>query len=44
VPVTSIIEVIEHSLVGPEKNRIMEKLQSITNFKFNLDMPDVVPA
>ena len=44
VPVTNIIEVIEHSLVGPEKNRIMEKLQNITNFRLNLDMPDVVPA
>jgi Lon-like ATP-dependent protease len=44
VAVTNIIEVIEHSLVGPEKNRIMEKLQNITNFRLNLDMPDVVPA
>jgi Lon-like ATP-dependent protease len=44
VPVTNIIEVIEHSLVGPEKNRIMEKLQNITNFRLNLDLPDVVPA
>ncbi|MDP2216456.1 MAG: ATP-dependent protease LonB [Methanolobus sp.] len=44
VPVTNIIEVIEHSLIGPEKNRIMEKLQNITSFRLNLDMPDVVPA
>jgi len=44
VPVTSIIEVIEHSLVGPDKNRIVEKLQSLANFKLNLDLPDVVPV
>jgi Lon-like ATP-dependent protease len=44
VPVTSIIEVIEHSLIGPEKNRIMDKLQNISNFKLSVDMPDVVPV
>jgi Lon-like ATP-dependent protease len=44
VPVTSIIEVIEHSLIGPEKNRIMDKLQNISNFKLSMDMPDVVPV
>jgi len=44
VPVTSIIEVIEHSLIGPEKNRIMDKLQNISNFKLSMDLPDVVPV
>jgi Lon-like ATP-dependent protease len=44
VPVTSIIEVIEHSLMGPEKNRIMDKLQNISNFKLRVDIPDVVPV
>ncbi|TGC11512.1 ATP-dependent protease LonB [Methanolobus halotolerans] len=44
IPVTTIVEVIEHSFVGPEKNRIVEKLQNLANFKLNLDLPDVVPV
>ncbi|MBN2110233.1 MAG: ATP-dependent protease LonB [Methanosarcinaceae archaeon] len=44
VPVTTIIEVIEHSLIGPDKSRIVEKLQSLANFKLNLDLPDVIPV
>ncbi|WP_407356752.1 ATP-dependent protease LonB [Methanolobus sp. WCC5] len=44
VPVTNIIEVIEHSLVGPDKNRIVEKLKNLSNLKVSADMPEVVPA
>ncbi|WP_340817797.1 ATP-dependent protease LonB [Methanolobus sp. WCC4] len=44
VPVTNIIEVIEHSLVGPEKSNIVEKLKNLSNLKINPDMPDIVPA
>ncbi|MDG6243827.1 MAG: ATP-dependent protease LonB [Methanolobus sp.] len=44
VPVTNIIEVIEHSLVGPEKNRIVEKLKNLSNLKVSADMPEIVPA
>ncbi|SFM57879.1 ATP-dependent protease LonB [Methanolobus profundi] len=44
VPVTNIIEVIEHSLVGPQKNRIVEKLKNLSNLKVNPDMPEIVPA
>lgn len=44
VPVTNIIEVIEHSLVGPEKNRIVEKLKNLSSLKASTEMPDIVPA
>jgi Lon-like ATP-dependent protease len=44
VPVTNIIEVIEHSLVGVDKQRIVEKLSKLTNLKLNLDIPEVVPT
>ena len=44
VPVTNIVEVIEHSLVGPQKSKIVEKLQNLTNLNLNVDLPDVVPA
>ncbi|OPY23546.1 MAG: Archaeal Lon protease [Methanomethylovorans sp. PtaU1.Bin073] len=44
VPVTNIIEVMEHSLVGVDKKRIMEKLTKLTNLKLNLDIPEVVPT
>ncbi|MFZ2499975.1 MAG: ATP-dependent protease LonB [Methanosarcina sp.] len=42
VPVSSIAEVLEHSLVGPRKNTIIEKLKNIT--KINFDIPEVSPA
>lgn len=44
VPVTNIAEVIEHSLVGPDKNRIIEKLKNLSSLKANTEMPDIVPA
>ncbi len=44
VPVTNIIEVIEHSLVGPNKNKIVEKLRNLSNLKTSADMPEIVPA
>nr|WP_321497888.1 ATP-dependent protease LonB [uncultured Methanolobus sp.] len=44
VPVTNIVEVIEHSLVGPEKNRILEKLKSLSSLKTGTEMPEVVPV
>jgi Lon-like ATP-dependent protease len=44
VPVTNIVEVIEHSLVGPEKERILEKLKSISSLKTGTEMPEVVPV
>ncbi|MDK2825120.1 Lon-like ATP-dependent protease [Methanolobus vulcani] len=44
VPVTNIVEVIEHSLVGPEKERILEKLKSLSSLKTGTEMPEVVPV
>ena len=44
VPVTNIVEVIEHSLVGSEKNRILEKLKSLSSLKTGTEMPEVVPV
>lgn len=44
VPVTNIVEVIEHSLVGPGKNKIVEKLKNLSSLKANTEMPDIVPA
>ncbi|WP_094227692.1 ATP-dependent protease LonB [Methanolobus psychrotolerans] len=44
VPVTNIIEVIEHSLVGPDKNRIVEKLKSLSSFKMSSELPEIVPV
>ncbi|WP_292466478.1 ATP-dependent protease LonB [Methanolobus sp.] len=45
VPVTNIIEVIEHSLVdGPDKDRIVEKLKSLSSLKTNAEMPEIVPV
>ncbi|WP_406670052.1 ATP-dependent protease LonB [Methanolobus sp. ZRKC4] len=45
VPVTNIIEVIEHSLVdGPDKDKIVEKLKSLSSLKTSAEMPDIVPA
>ncbi|WMW23287.1 ATP-dependent protease LonB [Methanolobus mangrovi] len=45
VPVTNIIEVIEHSLVdGPDKDRIVEKLKSLTSLKTSAEMPEIVPV
>ncbi|HJH28863.1 MAG TPA: ATP-dependent protease LonB [Methanosarcinaceae archaeon] len=45
IPVSTITEVIEHSLVGSEsvKKGIADKLKKMTNLKINLDIPDVVP-
>ena len=42
IPVSSIAEVMEHSLVGPKKNSIIEKLRCITRLSF--DIPEVSPA
>jgi ATP-dependent Lon protease len=42
IPVSTIAEVMEHSLVGPRKNSIIEKLRNIT--KLNFDIPEVTPA
>ncbi|AKB17978.1 MULTISPECIES: ATP-dependent protease LonB [unclassified Methanosarcina] len=42
IPVSSIAEVMEHSLVGPKKNTIIEKLKNITKLSF--DIPEVSPA
>lgn len=42
IPVSSIAEVMEHSLVGPRKNSIIEKLRNLT--KINFDIPEVSPA
>lgn len=42
IPVSTIAEVMEHSLVGPRKNSIIEKLRNIT--KLNFDIPEVSPA
>jgi Lon-like ATP-dependent protease len=42
IPVSSIAEVMEHSLVGPRKNTIIEKLKNITRLSF--DIPEVSPA
>lgn len=44
IPVSTIAEVIEHSLVGKDKKGIVKKLKNLTNLKLNLDIPDVVPA
>jgi Lon-like ATP-dependent protease len=44
VAVTNIVEVIEHSLVGPKKSKIVEKLQNMKNLNLNIDIPDVVPV
>ena len=42
IPVSSIAEVMEHSLVGPRKNSIIEKLRNLTKLSF--DIPEVSPA
>jgi Lon-like ATP-dependent protease len=42
IPVSSIAEVMEHSLVGPRKNSIIEKLKNITKLSF--DIPEVSPT
>lgn len=39
IPVSTIAEVLEHSLVGPRKNGIVEKLKSLT--RVNIEIPDV---
>jgi Lon-like ATP-dependent protease len=42
IPVSTIAEVMEHSLMGPRKNTIIEKLKNITKLSF--DIPEVSPA
>ena len=42
IAVSSIAEVMEHSLVGPRKNPIIERLKNITKLSF--DIPEVSPA
>ena len=42
IPVSTIAEVMEHSLVGPRKNTIIEKLKNITKLSF--DIPEVSPT
>ncbi|TQD27638.1 ATP-dependent protease LonB [Methanolobus vulcani] len=44
IPVTNIAEVIEHSLVGPDKERILEKLKNLSSLKTGTEMPEVVPV
>ncbi|AEH60640.1 peptidase S16, Lon-like protease [Methanosalsum zhilinae DSM 4017] len=44
IPVSTITEVIEHSLVGKEKASIIKKLKKLTHLQLNLDIPEVVPA
>ncbi|MCS3923272.1 ATP-dependent protease LonB [Methanosalsum natronophilum] len=44
IPVSTITEVIEHSLVGKEKTTIINKLKKVTHLQLNLDIPEVVPA
>ncbi|MDK2892395.1 ATP-dependent protease LonB [Methanohalophilus sp.] len=36
IPVTTISEVIEHSLVGSKKDKILKKLRDLTDMKFNV--------
>ncbi|MDD3043338.1 MAG: ATP-dependent protease LonB [Methanosarcinaceae archaeon] len=42
IPVSTIAEVMEHSLVGPMKNGIIEKLKNLT--RLNIEIPDVSSA
>lgn len=44
ITVTNITEVIEHSLVGVDKKKIIDKLTNLTtNIKLNLDITEIVP-
>lgn len=45
IPVTKIEEVLEHSLVGKEKNSFITKLKKLaTKTKLNIALPDAAPA
>ncbi|MEA1985218.1 MAG: ATP-dependent protease LonB [Euryarchaeota archaeon] len=43
IPVSTITEVIEHSLIGSSKNAIIEKLEHITE-KLDIELPDSVKS
>jgi Lon-like ATP-dependent protease len=44
IPVKTISEVIEHSLVGNKKEGIREKLKELTDMKIDLELPESVPG
>ncbi|ADE36537.1 peptidase S16, Lon-like protease [Methanohalophilus mahii DSM 5219] len=44
IPVKTISEVIEHSLVGSKKEGMREKLKELTDMKVDLELPDSVPG
>jgi Lon-like ATP-dependent protease len=44
IPVSTITEVIEHSLIGNKKRNIVDKLKKVSSVKWSFDMPEVVPA
>ncbi len=44
IPVKTISEVIEHSLVGTKKEGIREKLKELTDMKVDLEIPESVPG
>jgi Lon-like ATP-dependent protease len=44
IPVKTISEVIEHSLVGTKKEGIREKLKELTDMKIDLELPESVPG
>ncbi len=44
IPVKTISEVIEHSLVGTNKEGIREKLKELTDMKVDLEIPESVPG
>lgn len=44
IPVKTISEVIEHSLVGTKKEGIREKLKELTDMKVDLELPESVPV
>ncbi|OBZ34457.1 ATP-dependent protease LonB [Methanohalophilus sp. DAL1] len=44
IPVKTISEVIEHSLVGTKKEGIREKLKELTDMKVDLEIPESIPG
>ncbi|APH39510.1 ATP-dependent protease LonB [Methanohalophilus halophilus] len=44
IPVKTISEVIEHSLVGTKKEGIRDKLKELTDMKVDLEIPESVPS
>ncbi|MFP4654431.1 MAG: ATP-dependent protease LonB [Methanohalobium sp.] len=44
IPVSTITEVIEHSLIGNKKRNIVDRLKKVSSVKWSLDIPEVVPA